>query len=121
MKTQNTLNVLLAVALVIAIFVAARPAPDQNVLPIVRTQQFELVDKNGKVRASIKIEDSGETVFRLMDEDQTIRVKIGGSKEGSGLVMLNNETNPGVHVLAKKDKTSFTITDQKGNKKELIP
>lgn len=121
MKTQNNIIAFLLMALTISIFVSARPASDQTVLPIVRTQQFELVDKNGKVRASIKVEDSGETVFRLMDEDQTIRVKLAGSKEGSGLVLLNNETNPGVHMLAKKDRTSFTITDQSGKKKEILP
>jgi len=56
-----------------------------------------------------------------MDEDQTIRVKLAGSKEGSGLVLFNNETNPGVHMLAKRDQTSFTIVDQSGKRKEMIP
>jgi hypothetical protein len=122
MKAQNNIIALLMVALLISIFVAAHPtSTEQNVLPIIRAQQIELVDANGKIRVSLKIEEGGETVFRMMDSDQTIRVKIGASKEGSAFVLLNNETNPGIHALAKKEKTSFTITDQAGKKKEMIP
>jgi len=122
MKTQNSINVLLIVGLTISILVAARSkSPEEQVLPVVRTQQFEVVDKNGKIRASIKVEDDGSTVFRLMDEEQTIRVKLAGSKDGSGVVLLNDETNPGVHMLSKRDRTSIVITDHTGKKKELVP
>ena len=121
MKNQNNVVAVLLVVLVLSIFVAARPVVDQNVLPIIWAQQFELVDKNGKIRFSIKIEEGGEAVLRMMDEDQTIRVKLGASKDGSGLLLLNDETNPGIHALAKKDRTLFTITDHAGNKKELTP
>ena len=53
---------------------------------------------------SLKIEEGGEIVFRMMDQQGTIQVKMGGDKEGSGLVLIDNETEPAVHIIAKKGK-----------------
>jgi hypothetical protein len=76
------------------------------------------VDTNGKKRASIKIEPDGEIVFRMMDRSGTIRVKIGAGEDGSGLVLLDDQTNPGIHALAKKSSSSLTITGADGKKRE---
>jgi hypothetical protein len=79
------------------------------------------VDEAGKVRASLKIEEGGETVFRIMDETGTIRVKIGGSKDGSGLVLLDDATNPGIHALAKTTGTTLSLVGKDGKKKQIEP
>lgn len=88
---------------------------------VIRAQKIELVDAAGKVRASLKIEESGETVFRLMDENGSIRVKLGASEDGSGLVLLDNETNPGIHALAKKQGITLTLSDGDGKKRLITP
>jgi hypothetical protein len=60
-------------------------------------------------------------IFRLRDEKETIRVKLGASEEGSGLLLINDLTEPDVHLLAKQDDTSVTITNQSGAEQVIKP
>ena len=90
-------------------------------LPAIRARSIELIDSKGVSRALLSTETDGATVFRLKDEDGTIRVKLAGSKDGSGMVLLNDKTEPGVHALAKASGTSVTVFDKSGKKKELFP
>jgi hypothetical protein len=85
----------------------------------ITVREFELVDKNGQQRVSIRAEDDGEVVFRLKDSTGTIRVKIGAGEDGSGLVLLNDETNVGIHALAKKDGTSITVVNKDGKERKF--
>ena len=43
-------------------------------------------------------------MFRMMDQQGTFQVKMGGDKDGLGLALMDHETEPAVHILAKKDK-----------------
>jgi hypothetical protein len=52
--------------------------------------------------ARLSVESNGEAVFRMRDAEGTIRVKLGASKDGSGLVLLDERTEPGLHVLASR-------------------
>jgi hypothetical protein len=76
----------------------------------VRAQAFELVDAQGQVRSRLTIEESGQVVLRLLDETGTIRVKIDADAEGSGLVLLNDSTEPGIQMLAQRDETVIRLT-----------
>jgi hypothetical protein len=49
---------------------------------------LELVDDRGQVRARFNIEQDGQVALRLLDENGVIRVKLGASTAGSGLVLL---------------------------------
>ena len=60
-------------------------------------------------------------IFRLRDENENIRVKLGASEEGSGLLLINNLTEPGVHLVAKQDDTSLTLRNQGGEKQVIEP
>jgi hypothetical protein len=84
----------------------------------ITVKEFEMVDKNGQQRASIKVEDDGEVVLRLRDAKGTIRVKLGANEDGSGLILLDDSTNPGLHALAKSGGTSLTLMDKAGTKRE---
>jgi len=84
----------------------------------ISVREFELVDEKGKVRASIKVEENDEIVFRLKDQNGAIRVKLGADENGSGLILLDSDTNPGIHALAKKG-ASLTVTDKEGKKKSF--
>ena len=86
-----------------------------------RIQGLELVDKNGIVRSSLKIESEGEVVLRFFDEKGTIRFKAGASEKGSGLLLLNNSTDPGIQILAKESRTSLKLTAQNGKEKLIEP
>jgi len=49
-----------------------------------------------------------------------VRVKLGASRAGSGLLLLNEATEPGVQALAGADKTSVSL--QRGEQRnELVP
>jgi len=100
----------LHVLTIIALFSLVAYRPYQTNFGKITVEEFEMVDSQGIRRASIKIEEGGEIVFRMMDQQGTIRVKMGGDKEGSGLVLMDNETEPAVHILAKKDKKAIAIT-----------
>jgi hypothetical protein len=81
-------------------------------------REFELVDKNGVQCVSIKTEDDGEVIFRLKDGKGTIRLKLGANEDGSGLVPMDGNTDPGIHALAKKNGTSLTVLGKDGEKNE---
>jgi hypothetical protein len=85
------------------------PAPAKQVSDVVRARAIELVDGRGQQRAQIKVEPSGEVVFRLRDQDGEIRVKLGASRTGSGLLLLDEATEPGVQLLAGKRETSVKV------------
>lgn len=72
----------------------------------IKTNLLELVDNHGLVRAQLKVEPDGEVVFRLRDAKGTIRVKLGAGDTGSGLVLLDEETEPAIHMIARRNGTS---------------
>ena len=120
MKTQRfslVLTLFNVGVLVVILFFAAKPHAES--FDKISVREFELLDKDGKKRSSIKVEDSGEMVFRMMDNTGTIRIKLGASQEGSGFVLLDDQTNPGIHALAQKKGTSFTLIDKDGKKRAL--
>ena len=72
---------------------------------MLRARTIELVDGRGQVRAQIKVErPSREVVFRLRDQDGQVRVKLGAGRDGSGLLLLNEATEPGIQALAGRSR-----------------
>jgi hypothetical protein len=80
---------LLGLPLSIGLLLHERAAGAQSVPAIVRARAIELVDGRGRVRAQLDVESNGEVVFRLRDANGTIRVKLGASEAGSGLLLAN--------------------------------
>jgi len=108
--------------LLIAVLAQSRIIATQRIPEVLRVRAFQLVDENGEVRAQFNVDGtSGEVIFRMMDQQGTIRVKLGASEDGSGLVLLNDLTEPGVHILAQQGDTSLTITNQSGAKQVIEP
>jgi hypothetical protein len=123
---MNTLRIAVALgALNLAILVGAavhtRTAGVQGVEGILRGRALELVDEGGKTRARINVERNGEVVFRLLDQEGTIRVKLGAGKEGSGLLLANDATEPGVHILAKATGSSIKVVNKDGRERVIAP
>jgi hypothetical protein len=92
---------------------AAQPAST-----VLRAQAIELVDARGRVRAQLNVESNGAVVFRLRDSSGTIRVKLGADDEGSGLLLANETTEPGVHLLATKSRTFMSV--KRGEQSQVI-
>jgi hypothetical protein len=84
-------------------------AADAKVPAVLRAQAIELVDARGRVRAQLNVERSGEVVLRLRDRTGAIRVKLGAGDDGSGLVLMNETSQPGVHALATRSGTSLAL------------
>ena len=92
MKQQLSQMLVFIVCAVSIVLLAS--GPSQDTFDKISVREFELVDEKGKKRVSIKVEDNGEVVFRLRDQNGTIRVKLGADEKGSGLLLLDSETNP---------------------------
>jgi hypothetical protein len=88
---------------------------------VVRAHMFELVDEQGQVRANLKVEPGGEAVFRLRGSKGEIRVKLAASEDGSGLLLLDDRTEPAVQILAKPSETTVTLTEKGKEKRVLKP
>jgi hypothetical protein len=104
--------------LLAGVLVHERPAGAQGVPDVLRAQALELVDSRGVVRATIKTEPSGEVVLRLRDADGTIRVKLGASKNGSGLLLANESAEVGVQLLSTRNRTSVVL--QRGERRRAL-
>lgn len=88
-----------------ALAATASSAPAQEVVPVLRGRALELLDEAGQVRSRLNIEPDGEVMLRLIDRNGTIRVKLGASEGGSGLLLIDEATEPGVHIIARRTGT----------------
>ena len=89
-----------------------RQATAPDAAPVLRAQAIELVDEAGQVRSRLNVEDNGEVVFRLLDQDGAIRVKLGAWRGGSGLLLNDDATEPGVHLVATSAGGSIQFRDK---------
>jgi hypothetical protein len=100
----------------------------QSAAPVLRGSALELVDERGQVRSRLNVEPGGEVVLRLLDQKGTIRVKLGAGEDGSGLVLLDEATEPAVHLIARRagtaerpGTTSITLKGGSGQPKVIAP
>jgi hypothetical protein len=106
-------------ALVLSGFTRRPPSPTEP--PVLRGGALELVDPQGRVRGRLSIEPQGEVVLRLLDERGTIRVKLGAGTDGSGLLLANDATAPGVHLLATREGSSVRVVNKDGRERLIAP
>lgn len=122
MKSRYFLTVLMIVNLFMFIFLmgglSSSSADDQKILKI---RGLEMIDENGLIRSSLRLEPEGEVILRFFDNKGEIRFKAGASEKGSGLLLINNLTNPGVQILAKDTGTSLKLIDNNGKEKLIEP
>jgi len=64
------------------------------------------VDDRGQLRARLHADETGEVVLKLLDKNGTIRVKLGATEDGSGLVLADEATEPAIHIIARRKGTS---------------
>ena len=89
---------------------------------IVRARLLEVLDENGTVRAQIKVESNPDAVvLRLRDAKGDVRVKLGADERGSGMVLSNGSSDPGLHLLSKTDNVKITLTDKNGQQRVITP
>ena len=117
---------LTCINLAVAVAVWARPVWDEpavaqspQVPKVIRAQAIELVDERGQVRAQLHLGEDGGGNLRLRSGDGTVRVKLAGTADGSGLLLFDKEAEPAVWLTANKSGTSVTL-NEKGKEKRII-
>lgn len=131
---ERTTQVLLAIVAVLLLAHLVRPAltsSAQDIAPVLRGRALEIVDERGQVRARINVEPATTTpdkktypesaVFRLVDPNGRIRVKLGADREGSGLMLADDSQQPGVHMLAKGTGSFLKLANKDGREQVIKP
>jgi hypothetical protein len=123
MNVHRVTLALTAVNLALLAFTLAqsRLTAAEGVAPVLRARVLELVDDRGRLRSRLNVEPGGEVVLRLLDENGTIRVKLGADTDGSGLLLLNDTTEPGIHILADSTASTLKLADKNGRQTVIAP
>jgi hypothetical protein len=105
-----------------------RAAVAQDDPSVLRGRSLELVDAKGQVRAEFKVEPDGEALFRMRDSAGAIRVKLGAGDDGSGLLLIDETTEPGVQIIARRAATPdrpattrINLTGADGQRRTITP
>jgi hypothetical protein len=101
-----------------AVDIAAAGEGD-NPPAVIRARGFELVNNRGKVVAQLYLGEEGGGNIRLRSADGTIRVKLGATDDGSGLLLCDEHAEPAVTLMSDKAGTSATLAE-KGKEKKVI-
>jgi hypothetical protein len=115
-KILVAFNVIISCLLVGSLLMGAKADPST-----VRARTLELIDEKGTVRGQWTVEPDGEVVLRLRDQEGAIRIKLAAGTGGSGLVMLDETTAPGVQLIARRvpengrASTGITVTGAGGS------
>lgn len=140
---MNRLSVVLTLVnlgLLIFVLNQARPVEANSDPSVLRGRALEIVDAQGKVRASIQVipegpahradgslTEHGEKIFpeavvlRLIRPDGRPSVKIATTEQGSGLD-LSGGVDPTYMVLsAEAGRTSLTLTNKDGRRQIVKP
>jgi hypothetical protein len=135
MKMQRLLITLTVVNLGLLLFLLLThigPAVATSVAPVVRGRALEIVDEQGRVRASIQVQPAAtfqptgkqypETVIlRLIDPQGRPEVKIVASEQGGGLSFVGE--SDAIHVLLEANGTdsALKLTNKDGRQQLIKP
>jgi hypothetical protein len=137
MKTQRLAIVLTLINLVILMFTLAhsRPATADGVATVLRGRSLEIVDDQGRVRASIKVHPADKTfkmpdgkkgypetvMFRLIDPNGRPEVKLGASEQGGGLGLIGDSDTTHVLLQAEGADSSLKLANKNGREQIIKP
>ena len=132
MKTQGFLFTLtiLNLVLLVALLFRAPPTLAQSATPIIRGKGLEIVDNQGRVRASITVlpgskankEPFPDTVIlRLIDPRGKPVVKLAASEHGSVLGLLGESEPTYARIEAQGTSTFVKLTNKDGREQVVKP
>jgi hypothetical protein len=99
---------------------AAAKEADQ-VAAVLRAREILLVDKAGKTVAQLHVGEDGGGNLRLRSGNGMVRVKLGATDDGSGLLLFDREAEPAVRLASDTSGTSATLAEKGKNKKVIKP
>lgn len=137
MKTQRLAVVLTVINLVFLIFnlTHLRSTTAEGVPQVLRGRSLEIVDEQGKVRASIKLHPADATakmpdgktgypetvMFRLIDANGRPEVKLGASEQGGGLGLIGASDSTHLLLKAEGADTFLKLTNKDGRQQLIKP
>jgi hypothetical protein len=112
-----------------------RAVGSERVAPVLRGRALEIVDDEGRVRASItvlpgdpkfKMPDGTigypeSVLLRLISPEGRPNVKLGASAQGSGLGLGGEDDPTYVQILAQGPSTSIKLTNKDGREQLIKP
>jgi hypothetical protein len=135
MKIER-LSILLAVVnlgLLAYLLLTQRGSPPANdAAAVVRCRAFQLVDEQGRTRASISVlpaeifKPTGKAypetvIFRLIDAKGRPEVKIIASEEGGALGFVGESDETQVKLAAEGNESFLTLSNKNGKQEGLSP
>jgi hypothetical protein len=136
MKVQRIAIVLTIINLLLLAFVMAQFSPTiaQGVAPVLRGRALQIVDDEGRVRASISVLAAGPSVpvpdgkiypetvlLRLIDPNGHPTVKLGASVQGSGLFLGGDSDLTYVVLKAEGTESSLKLLSKGGREQITKP
>jgi hypothetical protein len=88
---------------------------------VLQARSIQLVDDAGRVVAELHTGDDGAGNLRLRSGDGIVRVKLGGSDEGSALILFDKETKPAATIRTGRAGTSLTLAERGKPEKTIQP
>jgi hypothetical protein len=137
MKSQRLLVVITVLNIVLLAFIVGqtRAGVRDGIAPVLRGRALEIVDDRGRVRASItvlpadphfKMPDGTigypeSVLLRLISPEGRPNVKLGASKDGSGLGLGGEDDPTYIQILAQGATTSIKLTNKDGREQLIKP
>lgn len=136
MKVQRIAIVLTVVNLLLLVFVLAQFSPTiaQGAAPVLRGRALEIVDSEGRVRASINVLAAGPSVpvpdgkiypetviLRLIDPNGHPSVKLSASTQGSGIFLGGDSDLTYVVLKAEGVESSLKLLSKGGREQIFKP
>jgi hypothetical protein len=120
------------VLLVVSLLSRIESASADNVAPTLRGRALQIVDDQGRVRASIQIappttfQPTGKhypesVILRLVDANGRPEVKIASSEEGAGLSFVGDSDATQVQLFAEGSESSLKLTNRDGKQQVVKP
>ena len=108
------------------------PALADGAAQVVRGRALEIVDDQGRVRASITVQAAGtfkptgksypeSVILRLIDPNGRPEVKIAASEEGAGLSFVGDSDATQVVLGAEGTDSSLKLTNKDGMQRVVKP
>ncbi len=137
MKTQHVLFALTFANLGLLLWPVIRPrvTAAEEIAPVLRGRELQLVDDRGRVRAEIKVlppdpavkMPNGTTgypetvLLRLIDSQGRPNVKIAATEDGSG-ISLGGDSNPThIQILSRGDRPLMKVVNRDGKQQTIQP
>jgi hypothetical protein len=128
-KERTTQVLLASIALLLAIHllrglpptpaVEASESEEATVPAVLRAQAIELTNKDGKVVVQLFTGEDGGGNLRMRSGKGVVRVKLGATDDGSGLVLMDKDVEPAIRLATDAAGASLTLTE-KGKEKRIV-